>query len=139
MLLINWPSKVRVIFWLLVVLARPFFLGGSNALFDVLHMTLLRFIPFVAKLPALMAFSHAVFVGNPAQACKYLTICLVDGSLYTFLMDSTCFSSSSTYSDCVGVFCGSNGIRHMPLLPESCHPRKLLPWRRLFSNLRHQI
>ena len=78
----------------------------------------------VAKTPALIAFSHAVFIGKAAQACKYLAIRLVEGSSYTFLTDFSCFLFSNTYLDCIGVLSGSSGIHHMPLLPGSLHPRR---------------
>ena len=37
----------------------------------------------------LMAFSHVGFVGKPAAACKYRTIWLMEGKLYTLFANST--------------------------------------------------
>jgi hypothetical protein len=51
----------------------------------------------VVKYLALMAFNHVSFVGNPAAACRYFTVWLIDGKSYTlFALFVDVFSLADT-------------------------------------------
>ena len=49
----------------------------------------------VLKLPAFIALSHVSSVGKPAAACRYQTVWLIDGKLYTLFALSFLVSSSA--------------------------------------------
>ena len=62
-----------------------------------------------------MALIHIDLVGNPAHACKYLTISLVEGNLYTLFTDYLNFLGSTVYGAFFFGLDASSGILHIPL------------------------
>ena len=104
---------LRLLSWLTSLFTSPQTLGNACLL------ALMLKLGYVAKLPALIAFIHVAFVGNPAAAYMYMVLYDIAGSSNTWLIASV---GSGWSMRNVSVFSfvissrGFNGTLHNPLV-----------------------